>query len=226
MVLSKRLDAIVSSVPICESAVDVGCDHGYVAIELVKRKIAKKVYGTDINAGPLEVAKKNVALAGFKDEINLFLCDGLKGLNKIVDTIIIAGMGGYNINHILEESKEKVLNSNQLVLSPHKHIGVVRKELYKLGFFISDEKILEDSDKPYFIIVAKKGCKEVRFPYEYSNNLIQKGDKTYLKYVLAERDKIKKVIHKVPDDRRVELQQKIDELEQVADEIKKNNQQL
>ena len=60
--LTPRLKMIADLVPQCTSLCDIGTDHGYVAIYLAKKGIAKKVIAADIKKGPLYQAEKNIAL--------------------------------------------------------------------------------------------------------------------------------------------------------------------
>ena len=56
--LSERLRMVASLVPQCDTAADVGTDHGYLAAWLLQRGIVDHVFATDINAGPLQRAKQ------------------------------------------------------------------------------------------------------------------------------------------------------------------------
>ena len=39
---------------------DIGCDHGYVSIYLIKEKVCPSMIAMDINKGPLLRAKENI----------------------------------------------------------------------------------------------------------------------------------------------------------------------
>ncbi len=223
MELSKRLEMVLDSVPTCNTAVDIGCDHGYVAIELVRRNRVKKVYGTDINKRPLGQAERNVKLSGFADKIELILSDGIEKVDATFDSIIIAGMGGATIDHILRSSESKVKKANTLILSPQSHLAKARKCIYDLGFYIESESLIEEDGQTYYIIIAKRGEGKYLREYTYSSYLIEKGDGTYLELINNRIDKLEKLFDKVPNDRRIELEAEIRELEIVADEVKKNN---
>ena len=56
MHLSKRLKAVVDMVTPGNRVADIGCDHAYSAIYLLKNKISPYVIAMDINQGPLERA--------------------------------------------------------------------------------------------------------------------------------------------------------------------------
>ena len=54
MLLSDRMQAVAGLVEPCGVIADIGCDHGYVAMELIRRHVCDKVIAMDINQGPLE----------------------------------------------------------------------------------------------------------------------------------------------------------------------------
>lgn len=76
--LSERMQAVAALVPKGHVAADIGCDHGFVSIDLVQRGICPHVYAADIRKGPLERAKEHIAACGLKDRITAVLSDGLK----------------------------------------------------------------------------------------------------------------------------------------------------
>ena len=103
MDLSIRLKTIVSMIEECDSVVDVGTDHGYVPIYLVKNGVIKTAIASDINRGPVEKARKNVHLNNVSEQISCRLGSGLSTVNRGEAQIaIIAGMGGNLIRDILE----------------------------------------------------------------------------------------------------------------------------
>ena len=76
--LSERMQAVSALVPKGHVAADIGCDHGFVSIDLVQRSICPHVYAADVRKGPLDRAKEHIAACGLKDKITAVLSDGLK----------------------------------------------------------------------------------------------------------------------------------------------------
>ena len=104
MKLSKRLETVASFVPKGSNIADIGTDHGYVPIYLVREGQAEHAVAMDVRKGPLERARAHVAEAGLGSRIDVRLSDGLAGLKPgEADCVVIAGMGGELIIHILEE---------------------------------------------------------------------------------------------------------------------------
>ena len=155
--ISNRLKKVARCVENDSIVADIGCDHAYTAIYLIKNKIANKVIAMDINKGPLEKAKKNISNNGLDDYIETRLSDGGKRLTKgEVDTILISGMGGKLTNKILKDSIEVVSECKQLVLQPQSEIHLVREYVENIGFYIKYEDMFIDEGKYYVIINALK----------------------------------------------------------------------
>ncbi|MGL4450756.1 MAG: tRNA (adenine(22)-N(1))-methyltransferase TrmK, partial [Sarcina sp.] len=67
MELSIRLKAIANQVDKCKSVADIGTDHGYIPIYLVKKGICENAIASDINKGPINKAKKNISIEGLSN---------------------------------------------------------------------------------------------------------------------------------------------------------------
>lgn len=165
--LSKRMEAVVSMVsPQSFTVADIGCDHAYVSIALIERKIAENVVAMDVRQGPLGIAAGNVAAAGLEGKIDLRLSNGLeKLLPGEVDAVVIAGMGGMLVKSILE-SGEKILHYEKmrpsLILQPQSDLKEVRIFLHSSAYHIVQEKMLIDEGKYYTVIKAEPGaCNQI-----------------------------------------------------------------
>ena len=150
MLLSDRMQAVAGLVKTCHCMADIGCDHGYVAMELVKRHTCEHIIAMDINHGPLESAKNNIRAYEMQDYISTRISDGTQALNPgEVDGIICAGMGGRLIIHILTEGEELIRGMKQLILQPQSEIDEVRSYLRENGFVIEKEDMVCEDGKYY-----------------------------------------------------------------------------
>lgn len=148
--LSLRMRALAELVGPCDVLADVGCDHGFLAIYFVLSEKAKRAIAMDVQPGPLERAREHVRLYGCEDRIALRLADGLGALEPgEADAILIAGMGGGTILHILEEGWEKAKAAKELILQPQSEISRVRKFLLERGYCIEAEDMVEEDGKFY-----------------------------------------------------------------------------
>lgn len=152
--LTPRLECILKYVN-ADTAADIGTDHAYVSIELIKRKKANKVISADVRKGPLDIAAANINKNGLSEKIETRLGSGLSVLKcGEADTVIIAGMGGELICDILNSDIEKARLTN-LVLQPMNSQYELRKWLHKNGFSILNEDIECEEHRVYNIITAK-----------------------------------------------------------------------
>ena len=101
------MKAVASMVTPGNILADVGTDHGYVPIALVQQGKITKAIAMDINKGPLQRACEHIAEFQLEEYIETRLSDGVKKL-KVgeVDSILIAGMGGELVIHILTDGME------------------------------------------------------------------------------------------------------------------------
>lgn len=131
---------------------DIGADHGKLIIALAKNDIAIHGFAVENKPGPFQRLEKAIVAAGLENKIDVILGDGLMDLPPVVDTVIMAGMGGNLIVKILKRDVLKLLNVNTIIVEAHSAISKVREEVAGLGFIIADEKIVEDGKKYYEII--------------------------------------------------------------------------
>ena len=205
MELSKRLNWILEKVDKCETIIDVGTDHGYIPIKLIKDNIASRVIASDINKEPLEKARINASLDGVIEKVDLRLGGGLKTLkSKEVQGIIIAGMGGNLIRDILEADLDKVKDVDYLVLQPAQNPEVLREYLYTHEYEIIDEDICLDEGKYYelFKVKYKKNniTKLEDVFYEISPVMLKKKTETLKSYIEDKVEKNNKILNFINDD--------------------------
>lgn len=151
MELSKRLQRVIDLMPPMDTICDVGCDHGYVAITFIQKGNAQHVIAMDVNAGPLEQAKKNAAIYGVTDKLDFRLSDGLlKVIPGEADAFLCAGMGGRLMVRIMSDGKDVMAKMKGAVLQPQSELHLVRKHIYEIGWHIVKEDMIfeEDSDTP------------------------------------------------------------------------------
>lgn len=164
MKLSIRLQAIANFVKKNGTVADIGTDHAYIPIYLVKRDIIKKAFALDINKGPLKKASENINSFGFGEKIITRLSNGLDKLKpEEADTIIIAGMGGELIIDIMERGREFFTPDKTFILSPHTKIDLVREFLLNNGFCISKEDMCIDEGKYYTVMEVKYSMDNIKY---------------------------------------------------------------
>ena len=142
MQLSRRMQRLASLVTEGNRLADVGTDHGYVPIALVRERKIPSAVAMDVNKGPLARAEEHIREAGLSTYIRLRRSDGLQELQAgEADTILIAGMGGMLMVRILEEGGHCLDMAEELILQPQSDIYMVRR-------WLSEHRYVESSSWP------------------------------------------------------------------------------
>ena len=161
MYLSPRLQIIANSINSYVIMADIGSDHAHLPIYLLKNNRIKKAIATDVNKGPIEIAKSRIQGDNLTNSIETRLGNGLCALKKDeADVIVIAGMGGILITEILEDGIDIARSAKQLVLQPMRDSDLLRRWLYKNSFHIVNEELVKEEDKIYEVIWAANGAVE------------------------------------------------------------------
>lgn len=199
MKINNRLKTIGDLVPLSSYPLDIGCDHALLSIYLVKEKGIKKAVASDNKSGPLKKAKENVNFYKVKDKVELIEAEGLNSYKEGIDTITISGMGGLNINRILENNKSYLKNINTIILSPNNYSIAVKRKLLKLGYYISDEKLVKENNIIYQILVFTKGRKYYSYKKLYLGPvLMTKKDELTKEYYKRELETKKSLLEALP----------------------------
>lgn len=153
--LDSRLSAVADLVRSGTRFADVGTDHAYLPVSLLRKGKIEYAVCSDLRKGPLKNAEETVNKYGVADKVDLRLSDGLDAYRQgEVNEIAIAGMGGLLISEFIERTEWLKTPDIHLILQPMTHAEDLRKTLYKNGFYIDKEVAVKDSDKLYIIISA------------------------------------------------------------------------
>lgn len=132
--------------PLGVRILDVGTDHGYIAIALALR--GERVAASDIAAAPLEKARQNAARYSADGLIDFHLCDGIPdALRGKLDCVVIAGMGGETIIGILERAPWLRESVTTLVLQPQSKQPLLREWLIADGWTIPSDVTAQDGKR-------------------------------------------------------------------------------
>ena len=157
MKINKRLKTIGDLVPLSTYPLDIGCDHALLSIYLVKEKHLSKAVASDNKSGPLKKAYENVKYYKVEDKVKLMQKEGLNSYQEGIDTVTISGMGGLNINKIIDDNKKYLKSINTFILSPNNYSLAVKRKLTKYGYHISEERLVKENNIIYEVIVFSKG---------------------------------------------------------------------
>ncbi len=206
MELSPRLLKIASLVPKGARLADVGTDHGYVPLYLLENNIITRAIAMDINPMPLKRAEDNIKGAGYGDNCDFRLSDGLCNLKRgECDAIVIAGMGGILMIEILQKSLDRIDADTRLFLQPMLAPIELREYLFSNGFVIENEYVVREENKFYNIICAKRGDGESTDADIYiGKNLRQNSPEVYDDYIKYRINICKKIINGIQSSKNVD----------------------
>ncbi len=199
MEMSARLKLIAGFVTEGYVVADIGTDHGYIPIWLIKADRIPRAIAMDIGKGPLERAQENIKQYGYEDRIETRLSDGLKELRENeADSVVIAGMGGPLIVSLLEAGKTALNTVKELILSPHTDIYLVRHYLIENGYDIVREEMVYDMGKYYTVMKAvhteDKRVKSLydrdKYNYIYGRLLLMERSSVFMDFIKNEKDKL------------------------------------
>lgn len=153
--LNKRLELCAGMVRKNSRIADIGTDHAYLPVWLVRAGFVSFAIAADIKAEPLKAGEQTIRKYHAEDKVTTRLCDGLNAIKaEEVDDIIIAGMGGETIVHILSEADWLKNSEKRLVLQPMSKHELVIAYLYENGFTLSEHKTTVADGKVYTAFTA------------------------------------------------------------------------
>lgn len=196
MMIDERLKSLVKYISKNDSVIDIGCDHALLDIYLIQNNIIDSVIVSDISSNALKQGINNIKKYNLDSRIDARCGNGLEVLNDKdnINTVIISGMGTNTILNILNN---QYLNKiNKLIIQSNKDYYLLRSEVTKLGFMISNEEVILVNNKLYINIIFVRGNKNYTIEeLKYgTRNMINK--EIYYKYLI---DKYNKILNCIND---------------------------
>ena len=229
MDISSRLMKIAEMVPVSDTVADIGTDHGYVLIELLKRKKIRRGIASDNKKMPLEKARRNAAAENVAHLMDFRLGSGFETMKKgEASGAVIAGMGGILISELLEGATEIIRELDFILLQPAQNPEILRKYLYENHYKIIDEELVREDRRYYEYLMVKYDPAQSQLLQNHLDYVV--GDlllgkkhpllKEYLTSKITELEEIKEKIRLTSENakrKNQEIDQKINELRSVRD---------
>ena len=213
-ILNKRLIVAANMLRQEESVADIGTDHAFLPIYLIKNGIAKKVIASDIAKGPLSVARDNINKYQMSDKIELRLANGLEGIKPMeCNQITILGMGGETIADIMKAAPWIKNKEVTLILQPMSHDDRLREYLINNMFSIIEEKAVESQKRLYTVMkVGYSGEKiKVGAEYKYVGELLNNTEKDSQNFIKRRLNNMKNCREEIKNiERKKELYLELD----------------
>jgi len=156
--LSLRLERVAASVPHGARLADIGSDHAYLPVALMRRGVIAAAVAGEVATTPFHAAQRTVRDNGLEQRITVRLADGLAAIEAAdgITAISVCGMGGETIRDILESGKAHLSGQERLVLQPNGGEQPLRQWLMDNGYSIRSEELLRENRFYYEIIVAER----------------------------------------------------------------------
>ena len=187
MKLKPRLAEVAKCILPESKVADIGTDHAYLPVYLIKQGICKKVIGVENNQQNLDKAQKTVDLFNLASKIELRLGNGLAALNTddAIDVIVIAGLGGRTTVKIMLAGAGSLNRYKYFVLQPMSDIYLLRRWLLAHGFRISHERLAREKGHFYEIMIVQPGKQSISDPVmlEVGPGLVEAQDPLLVPYL-------------------------------------------
>ena len=136
---------------------DIGSDHAFLALELLKTKKVSKIYNVEINQKPLNVSINNTKKYAITKKVINILNDGLNNwkYERHFDYVVISGVGGNTIINIMNHIDTNIKIDN-FILIPNNKVDLLRKFLAKNNLYFEYEKTIRESNYYYQLIHVTK----------------------------------------------------------------------
>ena len=153
-----RLERVAAHVPAGARLADIGSDHGYLPVALLRRDAIVSAVAGEVALTPFSAAQRTVRENGLEKHITVRLANGLAAIEPSdgVTAVSICGMGGETIRDILDSGKSHLSGQERLVLQPNGGEQPLRHWLMENGYRILCEEVLRENRFDYEIIVAER----------------------------------------------------------------------
>lgn len=156
--LSMRLERVAANVPLGARLADIGSDHGYLPVALMRRGAITAAVAGEVAMTPFHAAQRTVRENSLERQITVRLANGLAAIKPEdgITAISVCGMGGETIRDILDSGKAHLSGLERLILQPNGGEQPVRQWLMDNGYRILNEELLQENRFYYEIIVAER----------------------------------------------------------------------
>lgn len=156
--LSMRLERVAAQVPAGARLADIGSDHGYLPVALMRRGLIASAVAGEVAQTPYRAAERNVRKSGLSERISVRLANGLAAIepSDAITALSLCGMGGETIRDILEAGKARLSGQERLILQPNGGEQPLRQWLMDNHYRILCEEVLWENRFDYEIIVAER----------------------------------------------------------------------
>lgn len=223
MHLDKRLQAVASLVPQGSRLADIGTDHAYLPVWLVRNGAIASAVAGDIASGPCQAARATVAMYATADKIAVRQGSGLAVLAPgEADCIAICGMGGSTIISILAADMAVATSAQRLVLQPMAGAAALRRWLVEQGWSLVSEALVDDAPHFYEIICAERSSDAASYSeaeYLVGPALLRDGHPLLAKQIARQQASLEELLSNMARSERAKASAKYQEAQRLVQEL-------
>ncbi|AUM70271.1 tRNA (adenine(22)-N(1))-methyltransferase [Pseudomonas fluorescens] len=156
--LSMRLERVAAHMPAGARLADIGSDHAYLPVALLRRGVIAAAVAGEVALTPLRAAERTVRENDLEQQVSVRLANGLAAIEPEdgITAISLCGMGGETIRDILDSGKARLSGHERLILQPNGGEQPLRQWLMENDYRILCEEVLRENRFYYEIIVAER----------------------------------------------------------------------
>lgn len=153
-----RLERVAAHMPAGARLADIGSDHAYLPVALLRRGAIAMAVAGEVALTPFRAAERTVGENGLEQQISVRLANGLAAIEPEdgITAISLCGMGGETIRDILDSGKAQLSGQERLILQPNGGEQPLRQWLMENDYRILCEEVLRENRFYYEIIVAER----------------------------------------------------------------------
>lgn len=157
--LSLRLERVAAQVPAGARLADIGSDHGYLPVALLRRGAIAAAVAGEVALTPFLAAERTVRENDLGEHITVRLANGLDAIEPGdgITAVSLCGMGGETIRDILQAGKARLSGEERLIMQPNGSERPLRQWLMDNGYRIVHEEVLRENRFDYEVIIAEPG---------------------------------------------------------------------
>lgn len=221
--LSKRLMSVAQMVSPGLPCADIGCDHAYLSIYLVKNNISPKVIACDVNDGPIMKASENIKKENLSELIECRKADGLSGISTgEVESVVISGMGGRLMMDIMHRGMNVLAAVKEVILEPQSEVEALRYFIRDNDFKIISESMVYEDGKYYPVMKLVHGKMDWidRAYYRYGKILVREQNPILHMFLIRESEYLESLLGKLEKD--VKSDSTYERIKDIKEDLKLN----
>ena len=170
-------------------------EPGQRVADVLQSRRASRVLAADVAEQPLARARENARRFGVREGLSFHLCDGVRGLPRDFDVLLMAGLGAETMVGILRSGPWLRGGRYRLVLQCQSSQNELRQYLSEHGWEITREEPVRDGKFLYTVLEAKPGCQSLTPGQHFASPaLLASGSPPVGEYLAFCRQAVEKVV--------------------------------